>query len=267
MTDPNLTMLRQAILRNAAAVLSLPSAGMLRHHKTRFLGDCPNALGDGTDGLWIEAPVGDVPLLNELMDRQDPVGIAFKGGPTSVVFTAPIRRRLEAFNLNAASEQCTVPALLVEFPKIFKSLQRRAAYRVALPLDNPIALRAWRIAEHAVLRDRPMAAAEVHVRTRDLSVMGVGFTCPSKDQAPPRLTLGERMRVQLKCGDEEVLVEARVIHQRLVGENVLAAGANFKKLEKDFEGRQVLSKLTAIVGRLQREEIQRQRGELAASNS
>jgi hypothetical protein len=75
------------------------------------------------------------------------------------------------------------------------------------------------------------------------------------------------MRIQLKCGDEEVLVEARMIHQRLVGENMLAAGVNFKKLEKDLEGRQMLSKLTSIVGRLQREEIQRQRGELAASHA
>jgi hypothetical protein len=110
-----------------------------------------------------------------------------------------------------------------------------------------------------------MAAAEVQVRARDLSVMGVGFICPPKDNQPPRLTVGERLRLQLKCGDEEALFEARLIHQRLVGDNMLAAGANFKKLEKDFEGRQILSKLTSIVGKLQREEIQRQRGEMAAS--
>jgi hypothetical protein len=36
-TSANLQTLKQAIARNAAAVISLPSGGMLRYHKTRFL--------------------------------------------------------------------------------------------------------------------------------------------------------------------------------------------------------------------------------------
>jgi len=262
MAETNEQMLRHAIARNAAAVLSLPSAGMLRHHKTRFLGECADGLGPGADGLWIEAPYDDAALLDELMSKSEPVGMSFKGGFSSVVFTAPIRRRLEEFTLNVASEQSHVPALLLPFPREFKALQRRAAYRVTLPLENQLAVRMWRIPEHAVLRDRPMAAAEVEARVRDLSVAGMGFLCPPKNGKPPQLIAGQRLRVSLKFAEHEVLIDARLIHLRLVGDNTVAAGMQFKKLERDIEGRQTLAKLTAIVGRLQREELQRRSGEV-----
>jgi hypothetical protein len=37
MTEAKVDPLWDAVSRNAAVVLSLPSAGALRHHKTRFL--------------------------------------------------------------------------------------------------------------------------------------------------------------------------------------------------------------------------------------
>ena len=37
-----------AIVRNAAVVLSLPSAGLLRHHKSRFLAETD-------EGFWVES--------------------------------------------------------------------------------------------------------------------------------------------------------------------------------------------------------------------
>jgi len=49
MADNNEEILRQAIARNLGAVLSLPSAGMLRHCKSRFLSEL-----DG--GILFESP-------------------------------------------------------------------------------------------------------------------------------------------------------------------------------------------------------------------
>jgi hypothetical protein len=55
-------------------------------------------------------------------------------------------------------------------------------------------------------------------------------------------------------------VEGRVIHARLLPGGAIASGVNFKKLDKDLEGRRAMSKLTAIMGDLQREEVRRLRG-------
>jgi len=61
MTPADTQTLKDAVARNGAAVLSLPSAGMLRHHRTRFLGTA-----DDADGFWIEAPQGERPLIDAL---------------------------------------------------------------------------------------------------------------------------------------------------------------------------------------------------------
>jgi c-di-GMP-binding flagellar brake protein YcgR len=149
--------------------------------------------------------------------------------------------------------------VLLAFPESLRSLQRRAVYRVVLPLENATSVRVWRVAEHAILRDRPMAAQEIPARLRDLSVMGMGVQLLSRDENPPRVSVNERLRIVLKFRDWEVLVEGRAIHQRPTGANTLCGGAAFKKLEKDFEGRQALAKLNSIVGQLQRDEIVRRR--------
>ena len=46
---------------NARLVLSLPSAGLLRHHKSRFL-------AIAADGIWIECPPDDRALIDDLID-------------------------------------------------------------------------------------------------------------------------------------------------------------------------------------------------------
>ena len=92
--NPNYETLKEAIARNCNAVLALPSAGMIRHHKTRFLAEAEN-------GFWIEsAAESDRPLVDALMAEEAPVGIAFKGGGGSVAFATPIRAREESFRVN-----------------------------------------------------------------------------------------------------------------------------------------------------------------------
>ena len=56
MGDANLDILLDAITRGVSAVLSLPSAGILRHHKSRFLGEDQN-------GFWMEMVPGERPLI------------------------------------------------------------------------------------------------------------------------------------------------------------------------------------------------------------
>ena len=179
MKNNNYEILRDAIARNSTTVMSLPSAGMVRHHKSRFL-------VEEDKGFWLETPDTDRPLIDALIAEKTPVGIAFKAGTTSIICATTILRLEEAFQLNANS---TVAALFMSFPQDFQRKQRRQAYRVALPIHCPVILRVWRIAEHFVLRDRPWASLEIGAKLEDLSVSGMAIQCrPGRDGQATTLT-------------------------------------------------------------------------------
>ncbi|HTL27898.1 MAG TPA: hypothetical protein VL282_01700, partial [Tepidisphaeraceae bacterium] len=141
-------MLADAIARNAAMVLSLPSAGMLRHHKSRFL-----ATDDGN--FWVESAAEDRVLIDELIGTQAPVGISFKANHKTVAFAVPILSRNTEYRVNA---ETTVEALLLKYPENIRAIQRRNNYRVAIARGTELLVRIWRIPEHVYLKDRPLAA-------------------------------------------------------------------------------------------------------------
>lgn len=254
MVDTTQELLYEAIARNSAAVLSLPTAGMLRHNRTRFL-----AIGEG--GFYLESIAGETELIDSLIISQLPVGVAFKTGNNKIVFAVPIWKRQPDFRLN--KELC-VEGLLLPFPQSIKSIQRRTAYRVQIPSSCDINVRIWRIAEHAVLRDRPSASMEVPVNVRDISVGGMGVLCPPKDDKPANLTNDQRLRIVIRYGVMEAMVEGRVRHALPTPDKSIRLGVQFRKLEDDLEGRQALGKLTAIVGELHRAEVRRVRLGLSA---
>jgi c-di-GMP-binding flagellar brake protein YcgR len=249
-------LLADAIARNLAAVLSLPSAGMLRHCKSRFLAECD-------EGVWIESAADQRPLIDQLISTAQPAVVSFKTGTNKVSFAAKLVRRDEQFRLNAEQH---LEAVLMARPREVKAVQRRNDYRVRLASDDEtIQARLWRIAEHAVLRDRPMASQEFKVTPRDLSLGGLGviITPRTKDE-PVRLLANERMRIELRYNEQELLLEGRVRHiPPLAPDGTVRVGVQFKKLENDMEGRQAMATLTKIVGTLQREEVRRMRLGLA----
>jgi hypothetical protein len=127
-----------------------------------------------------------------------------------------------------------------------------------LPADHDVGLRLWRISESAALQDRPMAAQEVPSRLADISVSGLRAICRAgTEERPLRISADERLRILITRQGEELLTEGRVMHLRPAPNGDVAAGVQFKKLEKDLAGRQTLSKLTKLVGELQRAEIKR----------
>lgn len=240
--------LRDAVARNAGAVVSLPSAGMLRHCKTRLL-------GADEEGFWIEAPAGERALVDELMAKGAPVGIAMKSSTTKVVFTTVIRQFRSKMRIN--KETC-VDALLLVWPLQLKAVQRRSDYRVSVPRDTEVSVRAWRITEQHYLRERPLAATELEVSLRDLSVGGIGLICVLSEDGP-KIAGDQRLRIVISHNGDELVLEGRVKHVKECPNGDLRLGIQFKKLAEDFEGRQMLATLTQIVGLLQRDEIRRRR--------
>jgi c-di-GMP-binding flagellar brake protein YcgR len=248
-------ILGDAIARNQAAVLSLPSAGMLRHCKSRLLSDCEQ-------GVWLESAVDQRVLIDELIGSQRPAAVSFKAGTKKVSFAATLLRRDEHFRVNADT---VVEAVLMARPAEVKAVQRRNDYRVRISTDaDEIQARMWRIPEHVLLRDRPLSALELHITMRDLSLGGMGvLIAPRANGEPLRLLSNERVRIELKHADQELLIEGRLRHipPALAGNtnSLMRVGVQFSTLENDMEGRQTLATLTKIVGALQRDEVRRMR--------
>src|SRR5690349_1818642 len=118
-------ILRDSIARNAGIVISLPSAGMLRHCKSRLLSPDEN-------GFWIQAPAEEQSLVDELMVSKQPVGISLKSATNKVVFTTVILQFRSAMQINT---ETSVDALMLVWPAELKAVQRRADYRVTVLQD------------------------------------------------------------------------------------------------------------------------------------
>jgi hypothetical protein len=250
MAEVTADILRDAIARNAAVVLSLPSAGMWRHYKSRFL-------AESVEGLWVESVPGERPLLDQLMASGGSAALAFKGGANKVAFAAPVRRREAGYTLGGGA---SVEALLLDFPPELKAIQRRNSYRVSVADGSDFSVRVWRVAEKVALSERPPAAQELKCAARDVSHGGVGVILTGEDGRPPKVSDEDRLRVQLTFRDIVLLVEGRLRFP--VGPITVPAtraGIQFKALDADLAGRQASAKLSKIVGELHRDEIRRHR--------
>jgi c-di-GMP-binding flagellar brake protein YcgR len=250
MADNNRQVLSEAIARNCAAIFSLPSAGLLRHHKSRFLAETGQ-------GVWLEVPASEIPLIQELIGTQKPAGISFKNGQTKVVFTTPIIEYNLEYRINAETK---VPAALIAFPEQVKAIQRRSNYRVRVFAGCELSVRVWRIAPRGYLGDRPMSTQEVKVTPRDLSLGGMGMTIHGEDGKPPKISTEDRLRLELRYGEHNMLIEGSM--RNPAGpqpQGAICTGIRFKEMAADIEGRQKLTQLTRIVGEMQREEVRRAR--------
>jgi c-di-GMP-binding flagellar brake protein YcgR len=250
MQDADRQLLVDAIARNNGVVLSLPSAGMLRHHKSRFL-------ADAEDGFWIESAPAEASLIDELITSRQPCGISFKSGPTKVVFGSPVCARQTEYRVNA---ETIVEALLMLYPDTIKAVQRRNTYRVSVPADAEVTVKVWRMPPRAFLHDRPMAAQAIATSVRDLSVGGMGVTFAGEGKEFPKVSVDDRLRIEIAHNGESFLVEGFMKHP--VGKittPTVRAGIQFKDLGTQIEGRQTISQLTRIVGELQRAEARRYR--------
>lgn len=242
--------LRNAVDRGSAMVLTLPSGGMVRHYKSRFLGLDPA-------GIWVEADACENGLLAALLADGKPVGCSCKLGPEKLKFVSPIVRVEPAFVVMPGTN---VFAILIKHPAHVVLQQRRNDYRVRLTPDDEVTAQVWQIAEHVYLSDRPPAKQLLGIELRDLSIGGVGFVAVPKHGEPPRVAEGVRLRVNLSTQGSSMLVEARVVFAMADDATLkVQCGAAFAHLERDVEGRQKLAWLAKVVGQLQREEVRRMR--------
>jgi c-di-GMP-binding flagellar brake protein YcgR len=254
MPETKRQLLSEAIARNCAAVLSLPSAGMLRHQKSRLL-------SEDADGVWVEINAAEFPLIEDLIVSKQPAGISFKSGQNKIVFATPILKIDREYHLNAAT---IALAVLVAFPEQIKSIQRRQNYRVRIFDGCDLAARVWRIAPRVHVNERPMSTAEIAIEFRDLSIGGMGVTFRSEDGTAPKITTEDRLRVEIRFREVVILIEGRMRQPSALNlPGSISTGIQFKDMSNDIEGRQKVTYLTRIIGEMQREEVRRARLGLA----
>jgi hypothetical protein len=126
--------------------LSLPSAGMVRYYKSRFLRSVDQR-------VWLESVSEERMLIETLIQEGSPVEVSFKIGQRKVTFSSPI------FELDSQyrffDTQAAVSALRMQRPAVVKPQQRRTHFRVPARESDGFAIQLWRIAEHVDLKEEP----------------------------------------------------------------------------------------------------------------
>jgi c-di-GMP-binding flagellar brake protein YcgR len=249
MSERDADMLTQAIERNSAAVLALPSAGMFRYYKSRFLRAVDHR-------VWLEGVPSERLLIDTLIQEGTSVEVAFKVGQRKITFSSPIFEVDE--NYRFFDTQGPLQAVLMQRPGRVKPLQRRSHFRVPVRESDGFSIDLWRIAEHVHLKDDPKDWFYLPATVRDLSVGGVGVIFKSK----PLLVAGQRMRILLKkTGREPMLLEGRSGQVRQDKQSgFYETGLEFRGLQESLAGRQTITDLTRMVSVLQLNEARRLRG-------
>jgi hypothetical protein len=259
-TGDNVGMLREAIARGAALVVSLPRPdGSLRHHKSRFL-------ADAGDGVWVAAVADEPGALEGLIARGEPVGVTFRSGEHRCTFvTAALHVERDFRHAGTADgERSAGAALLLAFPADVRAVQRRKNFRVPVTAASELQVKLWSMPEHASLRDRPVAGREILCEPRDVSVGGIGVVLRPGAGKLQSVATGDRVRIQMTLRETVVVLEGRLRYpQRGSADGPVRAGVQFRTLDEGRDDRLAASQLNKIVNELQREQIRRRKLGLA----
>ncbi len=255
MADKGIELLQNAIARNLAATLSLPSAGMLRHYKSRFVGELDQA-------FILESPLNESALIHELVSTARPATVSFRAGINKVTFTSRILRVDNDWHM---SSSVVIDAVFLEFPTHVKITQRREDYRVSVVADSGLVVRIWRISGAVRLSDPVASTQEVSTQVRNLSAGGIGVIFFGSDGNLPLVAPDDRLRIQLCFRDQDLILEGRMRGVSQANpDNSITTGIQFTRLENNLEGRRASAQLARILGQLQRDEARRAHLGLAA---
>jgi c-di-GMP-binding flagellar brake protein YcgR len=247
-------LLRDAIARNAGAVISVPSGNVYVHHKTRLV-------AGEEEGFWIQMPPRTRAQMDLLMTNRLSVGVSLTSASRKVIFTTLVQQFRAGMAIN---EHISVDAVLLAWPAQVEAIQRRGSYRASVRLDADLPVSVWCIDDEAALAEIPEANASREVITRNLSIDGMGLICVVKTDAPAP-GVNQRMRISLSHPGGQLLLGGRVRHVRALPNGNASVGIQFDKLESSVENRPTLAALTNLVSQLQRDEIRRHRfGEATA---
>jgi hypothetical protein len=131
--------------------------------------------------------------------------------------------------------------------------ERRQYFRAKLVGNCSLTVRIWKIQPRLSLAVKPMPSQELRVSITALSVGGMSVTIPSTLEQPLPADATDRLRIELKYRDSELLLEGRLrtTETGRMADGSILTGIAFRK----GNGR-----LGAIVNALQRAELRLRRG-------
>lgn len=253
MSDSVPQLLTAAVARHAGLVLSLPGPEGLAHHKSRFLNECD-------EGVQVVS-AGEAAHLADLIAAARPVGVSFRMDGCRHLFAAVPLRHVTDFVVDGFAP-CEM--LLLKRPAEIKMIQRRAEYRVQVTPESGLAVGCWIIHRRADLRERPMPSQKLKIQVRDISMGGMGVTIFGQGDQPPAVTREDRLRVEVRLGDLELLVEGRMRASDAQEGPGLRTGIRFHFLDNGLDERLKVSQLGRIIGVLQMQQVRAIRRELTA---
>ena len=247
MADNLSDQLDEAVARGSAAVISLPSDGMFRNYRTRFLGMSP-------EGLWVDNVPSETLLITQLLRTSEPCPVTFKSSGKPVQFKA---RVIKDDPTHVVHGGLKVSALLLERPSQVAPVQQRESYRVKIAEPKDWKIQAWRLSETADLDVEPGPNTQLDLSIVDLSVTGMGALNRMQPGQPP-LTPHQRLRLILSWQGDATLIEGKAMSVRPTdGGKSAIVGVRFEGLQSALNGRRIDAKLTRIVGQLSRAELQK----------
>jgi c-di-GMP-binding flagellar brake protein YcgR len=253
---PGTNLLSQAIARNSSVAISLLTPTGMHHYRSRFLQECP-------EGFWIESIDDERQAIGEIIAKEQSCVLSFLSGQRKLIFSCPIYRHEPQFAVN---EQLSCEALLLPFPKEPKEVQRRDWYRARVSDDilREMQVRIWRIPEHVDLQDEPGRTQQIDGRLRDLSATGIGLSTEISPGGATPCIVGQRVRIEVSDEHGALLVEGRA---RFVTDKAARfpkrLGVTFTGLDGSLSGRKVSNQIARLVAAVQRDELRRQRREMA----
>ena len=245
MNQDSTQFLADGIARRAGLVLSVPGdRGALDHFKSCFI-------SQDSEGIWVKNPE-NATAMNDAVSHHRQVGVTFKAGETKRVFATTLIRMKPDF---VGPDGKTTGALLIAPPPEVKAIQRRGEYRVRLTPESRLTLNCWIIPRHADLKVRPLPSQRLKIEVHDISMGGAAVTLIGNDGKPPAITREDRLRVEIRLDDIEMLVEGRLRLPDTTTTNTLRTGLRFFFFDDGLDERLKRSQLTKIIGRLQIQQV------------
>jgi c-di-GMP-binding flagellar brake protein YcgR len=246
----NQEVLREAIERNTPVSIAVPSAGLMRQYRSRFV----RAAGDT---ILLESVLEQSAAIDQLAKEGRPVTVMFRVDTQRVEFSAPVLERVRGIQLNADT---LIEAIRLAWPTQIKAVQRRSDYRATVTAESGLSLKCWRVGEQYDLAAAPPAATLLTIDVRDLSAGGFGGIWKRRRDDPLTLADDQRFRVEVESPTGTAVFDARLrFLERLGTGDTQRIGVQFTLSPTNLQDRQKGTLLAKLITELQRQELRRKK--------
>jgi PilZ domain len=173
---------------------------------------------------------------------------------------------VRSIELKQGEAGTSVAVVCCSDPSEVSVLQRRANFRTPVPAGAPVAITAWKVPPHWVLRDKPKPSVQLKVEMVDLSTGGMCLNILPHRVGPESVAKEDRIRIEMKFEDSEAVLDAQVVYRgEPAADQSVRVGLAFRKLENSIEGRRGLFLVNRAIGALQRLALKESTKEAAAA--